>query len=76
MRRHNPAFIPRNHRVEEALEQATQAMDLSAFEQLSWSFRGPTTISSIGIDMPSRPGQQPSLTARSVAPSLRQSQRR
>ncbi|HNN94970.1 MAG TPA: YdiU family protein [Pseudomonadota bacterium] len=35
MRRHNPAFIPRNHRVEEALERATQAMDLSAFEQLS-----------------------------------------
>lgn len=35
MRRHNPAFIPRNHRVEEALERATQHGDLTAFETLS-----------------------------------------
>jgi uncharacterized protein YdiU (UPF0061 family) len=34
MRQHNPAFIPRNHRVEEALERATQRGDLSAFETL------------------------------------------
>ena len=29
MRRHNPAFIPRNHKVEEALEAATNADDYS-----------------------------------------------
>jgi uncharacterized protein YdiU (UPF0061 family) len=34
MRRVNPAFIPRNHRVEEALEQAVQHGDLSAFDRL------------------------------------------
>ena len=33
MRRHNPAFIPRNHRVEEALQAAT-ADDYSAMERL------------------------------------------
>jgi uncharacterized protein YdiU (UPF0061 family) len=33
MRRHNPAFIPRNHKVEEALEAAT-AGDFSAMDQL------------------------------------------
>lgn len=30
----NPAFIPRNHRVEEALAQAVEQGDLSAFEAL------------------------------------------
>lgn len=35
MRRHNPAFIPRNHRVEEALQQAQSHGDLSAFDRLS-----------------------------------------
>ena len=34
MRRHNPAFIPRNHNVEEALEAATSADDLSVMERL------------------------------------------
>jgi uncharacterized protein YdiU (UPF0061 family) len=37
MRRHNPAFIPRNHLVEEALEHATAAADepdLSALHRL------------------------------------------
>ena len=34
MRRHNPAFIPRNHRVEEALLAATSAGDLSVMETL------------------------------------------
>jgi len=33
MRRHNPAFIPRNHKVEEALQAAT-AGDYSAMERL------------------------------------------
>ena len=34
MRRHNPAFIPRNHKVEEALEAATDADDYSVMERL------------------------------------------
>ncbi len=34
MRRHNPAFIPRNHKVEEALAAATVQGDLSVLEQL------------------------------------------
>ena len=34
MRRHNPAFIPRNHKVEEALEAATSEDDYSPMERL------------------------------------------
>ena len=34
MRAHNPAFIPRNHNVEAALEAAISADDYSAMEQL------------------------------------------
>jgi uncharacterized protein YdiU (UPF0061 family) len=34
MRRHNPAFIPRNHLVEDALRAAAQADDYSVMEQL------------------------------------------
>jgi uncharacterized protein YdiU (UPF0061 family) len=34
MRRHNPAFIPRNHNVEEALQAATGGGDYSVMERL------------------------------------------
>ena len=34
MRRHNPAFIPRNHKVEEALLAATGSDDFSVMERL------------------------------------------
>jgi uncharacterized protein YdiU (UPF0061 family) len=34
MRRHNPAFIPRNHRVEQALAAATDRADFTPFETL------------------------------------------
>jgi uncharacterized protein YdiU (UPF0061 family) len=34
MRQHNPAFIPRNHNVEEALRAATTGNDLSVLERL------------------------------------------
>ena len=34
MRRHNPAFIPRNHKVEEALLAATGSNDFSVMERL------------------------------------------
>ena len=33
-RAHNPAFIPRNHKVEEALAAATEDGDLSLIERL------------------------------------------
>jgi uncharacterized protein YdiU (UPF0061 family) len=34
MRRHNPAFVPRNHKVEEALEAAVTSGDFSLMERL------------------------------------------
>jgi uncharacterized protein YdiU (UPF0061 family) len=34
MRRHNPAFIPRNHKVEEVLTAAASADDFSVMERL------------------------------------------
>ena len=34
MRRVNPAFIPRNHRVEEALSAAVERADYAPFERL------------------------------------------
>ncbi len=34
MRRHNPAVIPRNHLVEEALQAATTRRDFSLVERL------------------------------------------
>jgi uncharacterized protein YdiU (UPF0061 family) len=34
MRRANPAFIPRNHRVEEAIEAAVRRSDFQPFETL------------------------------------------
>ena len=34
MRAHNPAFIPRNHKVEEALEAATERGDLHVMQRL------------------------------------------
>ena len=35
MRKVNPAFIPRNHKVEEALKAATDHGDFSLFEALN-----------------------------------------
>ena len=35
MRRSNPAFIPRNHRVEEAIEAAVRRSDFGPFEVLT-----------------------------------------
>ena len=34
MRRVNPAFIPRNHRVEQALDAAVEREDFSLFDEL------------------------------------------
>jgi uncharacterized protein YdiU (UPF0061 family) len=34
MRRANPAFIPRNHLVQEALDAAVERQDFGPFEQL------------------------------------------
>ena len=35
MRQVNPAFIPRNHRVEDALQKAVLGGDLTAFDTLA-----------------------------------------
>ena len=34
MRQVNPAFIPRNHRIEQVIEAATERADLAPFEEL------------------------------------------
>lgn len=41
MRVTNPAVIPRNHRIEEAIEQAVRDSDFSLFEQLHERLRRP-----------------------------------
>jgi uncharacterized protein YdiU (UPF0061 family) len=41
MRRHNPAFIPRNHKVEEALEAAAAGHDFAVMEDLLDVLRRP-----------------------------------
>jgi uncharacterized protein YdiU (UPF0061 family) len=41
MRRANPAFIPRNHRVEEAIEAAVRRADFEPFETLVHVFGRP-----------------------------------
>lgn len=41
MRRHNPAIIPRNHRVEEALEAATSSGDYQPFHRLLAALTNP-----------------------------------
>lgn len=41
MRQHNPAFIPRNHKVEEALAAASGSGDLSVMEKLLEVLRQP-----------------------------------
>ncbi len=41
MRRVNPWLIPRNHRVEEALDAASDAGDLAPFEQFLRAVRQP-----------------------------------
>ena len=67
MRRHNPAFIPRNHNVEEALQAATGADDYSVMERLLDVLATPYDH---GRDLPmfSTPGPRASgPTARSAA---------
>ena len=41
MRRHNPSVIPRNHKVEEALDAATKGHDFSVMERLLDAVRAP-----------------------------------
>jgi uncharacterized protein YdiU (UPF0061 family) len=57
MRRHNPAFIPRNHKVEEALEAAILAHDFSVMERLLDVLRRPYDYAA---DLPdfSKPGKR------------------
>jgi uncharacterized protein YdiU (UPF0061 family) len=41
MRRSNPARIPRNHRIEEAIHAAVTADDFGPFERLGLALREP-----------------------------------
>ena len=41
MRRSNPARIPRNHRIEEAIQAAVTADDFGPFERLGLALREP-----------------------------------
>jgi uncharacterized protein YdiU (UPF0061 family) len=47
MRAHNPAVIPRNHKVEEALEAAVEREDLSALNNLLAALKNPYEESSL-----------------------------
>ena len=57
MRRHNPAFIPRNHKVEEALEAAIAGHDFAVMERLLDVLRRPYDYAA---DLPdfSKPAQR------------------
>ena len=58
---HNPAVIPRNHRVEEALEAAVEQADFSVMEKLlgvlSQPYQDPPEET--GYDLPAPPSAQP-----------------
>jgi uncharacterized protein YdiU (UPF0061 family) len=41
MRKANPAFIPRNHRVEEAIQAAIHRQDFAPFESLGRALERP-----------------------------------
>ena len=66
MRQHNPAFIPRNHKVEEALAAATASHDLSVMERLLDVLATPYDHAR---DLPafSAPGPASGATSRSAA---------
>ena len=62
MRAHNPAFVPRNHKVEEALEAAAAGQDFGVMERLLDVLRRPYDY---GADRPEYSRPSPS-TARYV----------
>jgi uncharacterized protein YdiU (UPF0061 family) len=61
MNTHNPAVIPRNHRVEEALEAAVERADYTVMEKLlavlSQPYQDPPEQS--GYHLPPPPSEQP-----------------
>jgi uncharacterized protein YdiU (UPF0061 family) len=61
MNAYNPAVIPRNHRVEEALEAAVERDDLTVMEKLlevlSHPFREPPEKD--GYHLPAPPSDEP-----------------
>lgn len=61
MNRHNPAVIPRNHRVEEALEAAVERADFTVMEKLlgvlSQPYQDPPEQA--GYQLPPPPSSQP-----------------
>ena len=61
MRNTNPAVIPRNHRVEEALEAAVKQGDYSVMERLLDVLSSPYAHSTEQADYSTLPEHQPSL---------------
>jgi len=61
MNAHNPAVIPRNHRVEEALEAAVERADLTVMENLltvlSHPYQDP--LQGAGYELPAPPSAEP-----------------
>ena len=59
MRRVNPALVPRNHRIEEAITAAV-AGDFGLFHRLVESLAAPYDLSETNADLaqPPRPGQE------------------
>jgi uncharacterized protein YdiU (UPF0061 family) len=58
MRRANPAFIPRNHRVEEAIEAAVRRADFAPFERLGDVLARPYDDQPAHADLAAPPGPE------------------
>jgi uncharacterized protein YdiU (UPF0061 family) len=58
MRQANPAFIPRNHRVEEAIEAAVRRGDFTAFERLADVLARPYEDQPDHADLAAPPGPE------------------
>jgi len=60
MRAANPAFIPRNHRVEQAIDAATRDGDFAPFERLLGVLAHPydDQAANIEYERPARPGER------------------
>ena len=68
MRAVNPAYIPRNYRVEEVIRAAVADNDFEPFERFGQILATPTTLGWSSPLMPSRPRSTRVPTGRSAAP--------
>lgn len=63
MRRVNPAVIARNHRVEEALQEATGKQDLGLLMRLTAALRNPYELTAENVDLQTPPLPEERVTA-------------